>query len=96
MFTSFEDIGLTWLLIWTANLCDLGLHIIGYCYWTYLNLFDFCCLDFSWCLDECFGTVLRMGKTKEWLEQLKVEDMAWVGQTEDENFGLKKKMGGRA
>ena len=31
----------TWLLIWTVDLCDLGLHIIGYRYWAYLNLFDF-------------------------------------------------------
>ena len=25
----FKDVRLTWLLIWAADLCDLGLHIIG-------------------------------------------------------------------
>ena len=59
MFMVFKNIRLTWLLIWAANLCDLGLHIIGYCYWAYLNLFYFC---FSWCLDGCFGTMLRVEK----------------------------------
>ena len=30
MFTGFKDVGLTWLLIWAADLCDLGLHIIEF------------------------------------------------------------------
>ena len=59
MFTGFKDIKFTWLLIWAADLCDFDLHIIGYYYWAYLNLFDFC---FSWCLDGCFGIVLRVEK----------------------------------
>ena len=59
------------VLIWTANLFDLGLHIywilnwawiIGCYCWGYLNFFDFCWLGFSWCLDRCFGTVLRVEK----------------------------------
>ena len=64
VFTIFEDIGLTWLLIWVANLCDLGLHIIIYCYWAYLNFFDFS-LGFFFVVGRVFWHYSENGRNME-------------------------------
>ena len=85
---------------WAYMVVDLGckFELFGLtCYWilflAYLNFFDLCWVGFSWCLDGCFGTVLRMGETWKQLEQLKIGH--GLGWPRTEIFRIKKEKGSR-
>ena len=48
-------------------------------------------LGFSWFLDGCFGTMLRMRETWENMEVVgAIEDRAWVEVIEYQNLWIKK------
>ena len=71
---------------------ELSFYLYGTCILFGLYLFLLLILlGFSWFLDGCFGTMLRMRETWENMEAVgAVEDRAWVEVIEYQNLWIKK------